>query len=133
MAQLQDLEQLIANYQRINQTDVERLEKILPTEQDIAGLFAQLQVLTDEHGFSLESVNINQESEQPGPSANAAAGIKKLTITINVVGPSYPAFKALLDSVEYNLRLLDVNAVYFSPETNNYSVNLFTYYFSDPQ
>ena len=46
-------------------------------------------------------------------------------------GQPYPAFKALLDSIEYNLRLLDVNAVYFSPETNNYSLNVFTYYVDD--
>lgn len=128
--QLVDLKQLLANYQRINQADVERLEKVLPTKKDVAGLFAQLQVLADEQQFSLASVNINQEPEKPADQPDADR-IKKLTLTITLIGQSYPAFKALLDSIEYNLRLLDVNAVYFSPETNNYSLNVFTYYVSD--
>ena len=128
--QLVDLKQLLANYRQINQVDVERLEKVLPTKNDIAGLFSQLQTLADEQQFSLASVNIDQEPEKLADQPDADR-IKKLTLTITLVGQPYPAFKALLDSIEDNLRLLDVNAVYFTPETNNYSLNVFTYYVSD--
>ncbi|OGY49960.1 MAG: hypothetical protein A3J59_00890 [Candidatus Buchananbacteria bacterium RIFCSPHIGHO2_02_FULL_56_16] len=128
--QLVDLKQLLANYQQLNQADVLRLEKILPAKKDVAGLFAQLQALADEQQFSVTSINIDHEPEKPAAEPDADH-IKKLTLTITLAGQPYPAFKALLDSIEYNLRLLDVNAVYFSPETNNYSLNVFTYYVDD--
>ena len=48
-AYLQNLKELIANYQKVNQADTDKLKKILPAEKDIPGLFVQLQALTEKY------------------------------------------------------------------------------------
>lgn len=124
---LQELKELVGNYQRINQTDIDKLNQILPKDKDIAGLFVQLQALSRENGFILSSVNINQEPVKSSKSG-AKDEIRKLNISLNLIGSDYQSLKRLLEAIEYNLRLFDVNAVYFSPGVPRYSINLFTYY-----
>ncbi len=121
---LADLEKLVANYQKINKSDVENLDQILPTQKDIPGLFVQLQALAQENGFTLATVNLEEE-----PSITSREEkIRKININLNLVGGDYQSLKKFLEAVEYNLRLFDVDAVYFSPDSNNYSISLFTYY-----
>lgn len=128
---LEKLKQLEANYNKIAQADIDKLEKILPEEKDIPGLFVQLQALAEDHGFLLTSVSIG---DMPDNTANkkSVATIQKMNISINLIGrgtSSYTEVKNFLSALEYNLRLFDVNAVYFSPDSSEYSINIFTYYY----
>ena len=66
------------------------------------------------------------------PEDETAAQLQKLTVNVELIGTlgnSYPEVKNFLSDLEKNLRIFDVNAVYFSPDSNTYSVNLFTYYY----
>jgi len=125
---LAQLKLLNENYQRISQGDASKLDKVLPSQKDIPGLFIQLQALAAENNFRLIAVNIDEEADQ-AIDENKIAGIKRLNISLNLVGGNYLSLKQFLEDVESNLRIFDVNAVYFSPDSENYSVNLFTYYF----
>ncbi len=65
------------------------------------------------------------------PATPALSGnIGKLNITLNLMGSenNYLDIKSFLTALESNLRLFDVNAVYFSPGTPTFTVNLTTYY-----
>jgi len=127
---LEDLKKLEASYQKVSQEKSEKLEKILPKDKDISGLFVQLQALAEEQGLFLDSVSINEVPEAIKGN-QAADKIKKLGVSLNLTGSAnsgYGEIKDFLSLLEYNLRLFDVNAVYFSPDSPNYSINLFTYY-----
>ena len=54
--------------------------------------------------------------------------MKRLGVSINLLGDSYGAFKRLLEVLEVNVRLFDVNSVFFAPDSDSYSLNFFTYY-----
>lgn len=154
---LNDIRKLNDNYSKINQSEIERLKKILPSEADIAGLFASMQILTTKSGILLTSINIAEAAETAAsartPSAAASAGdiddgegmpaaatatrttaasgkIGKLNITLNLQGSenNYSDIKAFLTALENNLRLFDVNAVFFSPGSPAFSISLTTYY-----
>jgi hypothetical protein len=129
---LRDLKKLAANYQEVNQTDIEKLKKILPEEKDIPGLFVQLQALAEEYNFLLVNVSIN-ESAEAAQKKTGVGGIKKLSISLNLISSGetgdYDELKEFLTTLEHNLRLFDVNAVYFSPESPNYTLDIFTYYY----
>lgn len=141
---LEALKQLAVNYQKINQAEVNRLKAILPTDKDLPGLFVQLQALAEENNFLLADLNISELADrqaagsllaaEPAAAKKSAGGqLKKLAINLNLVGSKssgYPELKRFLDAVEQNLRLFDVEAVYFSPDSPKYSLTLFTYYFS---
>lgn len=129
---LEGLKTLIANYQKINQADVEKLKQILPEEKDIAGLFIQLQALAEKNNLLLAGVSINDSAEDKGTSSKIGK-IKRLSLSLNLVGGKgkegdYNKIKEFLASLESNLRLFDVDAVFFSPDSPAYSVNIFTYY-----
>ena len=128
---LNDLKRLIANYQNISQTDIDRLKKILPKGKDIPGLFVQFQALAEENNLLLASVSIN-ETPETLIAKETAGTISKLDISLDLVGAGgsdYEGIKEFLASLENNLRLFDVNAVYFNPDSTVYSVDLFTYYY----
>lgn len=125
---LEDLKKMVDNYRMINKSEIEKLNQILPEEKDIPGLFVQFQALAQENGFILTSININQEPERVASSEDRGE-IKKLNISLNLIGKDYEALKVLLEAIESNLRLFDVNAIYFNPDSNDYSINLFSYYF----
>ncbi len=133
-AYLADLKSLDNNYKLINQKDIEKIKMILPEEKDIAGIFVQLESLAKENNLFLDGVSINEaETENIDSAEKNNDGIKKLSIKLNLTSTTedgdYNEIKNFLSSLEYNLRLFDVNAVYFSPGSPTYSINLFTYYY----
>ena len=131
LAQLQDLNQ---NYQRINQSQIAQLEKILPGEKDVAGLFVQLQTLAENNNLLLSGITITETAEEVSKNQNKIKpnSIKKMNISLTLVGiqksNTYQEVKTFLKDLESNLRLFDVNGVYFDAESTDYTVNLFTYY-----
>jgi len=137
---LKSLKELSGNYQKISQDQIENLKKILPAEKDIPSLFVQLQTLTKQYNLMLATISINETSETPPTKKNKAQEetspvqeIKKMDISLNLIGEegenNYLAIKEFLSALENNLRLFDVNSVYFNPTSANYSINLFTYYY----
>ncbi len=132
---LRQLEKLVQNYQQINQAQIARLEHILPEQKDVAGLFVQFETLAKKNNFVLAGITITEAADEAsqGKSKTNPPLIKKLNVSLNLVGVeisnSYNEVKNFLDDVEKNLRLFDVNAVYFDADSTNYSVELFTYYF----
>lgn len=127
------LGELIANYKKINSQEVNKLKTLLPPGKDFAGLFVQLQGLAEENNFLLSSVNISEMPDQT-PAAGqkkSANTVKKLSVNVNLIGgktSGYENFKSFLASLEQNLRLFDVEAVYFTPQSPKYGLTLFTYY-----
>jgi hypothetical protein len=107
---------------------------ILPQEKDIAGLFSQFEYLASQQGLFLSGVSINETEIETKKSQQDVKGkVNKLNVTLSLTSTNqagdYEEIKDFLSDLEYNLRLFDVNSVYFSPDSPNYSVNLFTYYY----
>lgn len=128
---LKNLKELNGNYRKISKKEIDKLGKVLPKEKDIAGIFVQLEELTLKNDFLLTSININEIPSSIESNNDEALTINKLSITLNLVSTgsnSYNNLKLFLADLEDNLRLFDINAVYFSPGSTLYSVSLFTYY-----
>jgi len=131
---LANLKNLISDYKSISQEELKKVKQILPTEKDIPGLFVQLQALAESHGLFLSGISINEAADTAKSKAKQSSvrEIKKLNLSIGVVGPednNYERLKVFLTALENNLRLFDVNAVYFSPDSPTYSLEIFTYYY----
>lgn len=128
----QDLKALINNYKKIDEQDLEKLEKLLPYEKDIAGLFVQMQNLAQSNNLLISDLSINDAaSDTLSPNL---ANVKKLNISLNLIGAtddSYEEVKKFLKSLEENLRLFDVVGVYFAPKSPTYSLNILTYYLAE--
>lgn len=123
-----DLGELIKNYDSIAKSDLARLDQILPKEADISGLFVQLADLAAVYNLRLTGITVNEAAE----ITVAGQRIKSLNVSLNLLGPEgsgYFEIKNFLEGLEKNLRLFDVNAVYFNPKNPAYSLTLQTYYY----
>lgn len=132
---LNKLKDVSAKYHKINESEIEKLKKILPTDPEIAGLFIQLQDLAQKNNLLLANVSINETAPADESQANAASPdldqLKRLSISLNLISRgegSYEELKKFLTILESNLRVFDVQAVYFTPKSPNYSLSLITYY-----
>lgn len=129
---LLELKTLKSNYEKIKKADVDKLDKILPSKNDIPGLFVQLESLALENNLFLNSISINETPANPR-SKEAVSEIKKFTINLSLFTSSdgdYRGLKQFLEEIENNLRLFDVNSVFFDPNSSEYSISLFVYYYN---
>ncbi|OGY47418.1 MAG: hypothetical protein A3J65_00100 [Candidatus Buchananbacteria bacterium RIFCSPHIGHO2_02_FULL_45_11b] len=129
------LKDLIAGYKKINKQEINKLKILLPAGKDFSGLFAQLQGLAEENNFLLSGLTISELPDAAAAAAEqkkpASSAVKKLSISVNLMGgktTGYENLKSFLSSLEQNLRLFDVEAVYFTPQSSKYSLTLLTYY-----
>lgn len=168
LAEIENYAQYLADYllklqslqtaqRQLTAETLDKLSKILPNDQDIAGLFVQFQTIAEENGFILEAIDISQpktETAAAGPqmaeeefsddqqvplisgpmpasasTPTPASTIKKLEISLTVSGNGYSALKNLLSAIEFNLRLFDISELTFDDiETGPYTIGLRTYY-----
>ena len=127
---LKDLSGLTNHYQQINANDLARINQALPQGKDVAGLLVQLQNLAENNGLLLASVSVNDPTEAMA-GKDGKSDIQQLSVNLSLIGSQnnvYRQLKGFLNSLETNLRLFDVSAVYFTPGSPAFSVNLITYY-----
>lgn len=126
--QLSELKKLAENYSQLLKSDIEKIEKILPSEEDIPGLLVQLENTAKNNIFNILSLDINSIQSLSKNKQNDS--IKKLAITLTIEGGGYTDLKLFLSQLESNLRLFDVEALNFTSGSNLYTLNISTYYSS---
>lgn len=141
---LSTLQQLNDNYAEIDSQNKVRLERILPKESDIPGLLVQLEALAESEDVLLASLSFKEvpkvapstrrSRKRPVEEESSAvmAQLNKVTIDLNLVTNSvtgdYRKVKSFLTAIEHNLRIFDVNSVFYSPGSPNFTISLVTYY-----
>jgi len=82
---LASLKKLNENYQKVSQTDLDKLNKILPEEKDIPGLFNQMQNIAEANNLVLSSISFSEATET-NKNKKSESKIKKVSISLNLVG-----------------------------------------------
>lgn len=124
---LEQLKALIENYNKISPAEINRIKMILPRDKDIPGLFVQFQELATKNNLLLAAINFND-----APATTETTGLKKISINVDLISSSeisYQAIKKFIASVETNLRLLDIDSIFFIPNSSNYSLTILAYYY----
>lgn len=127
---LDEIERVKDGLVSFNESQRARLAAIVPRQQDIAGLFVQMQALAQRHGFVLPSVDI---AAAPAVTAldgePSGSGLGELSLTFSVSGQDYERLKYFVSDLQQNLRLFDISVVNFSSaQEGPYSLTLKTYY-----
>lgn len=109
-------DQLLQIYNSITQPEIERLEKMLPTNPDNVKLILEIDALAKTQGLSLQNVKIkestdnDQKNNKTGVKANTDIGT--LTLEFTTTGP-YPGFVNFSSILERNLRIMNIKRVSF--------------------
>jgi Tfp pilus assembly protein PilO len=99
----------------------------VPDSSSIAEIVSALDTISRQTGLQLVGIAV-----QGGSRGGDNEVSSNLTIPVQLVG-GYESLAAFLNSVEQNLRLLDVISVSISPDTNNpallhFDLQLFAYF-----
>lgn len=141
---LEKLEKITRDYEGIAEEKIKKIESVLPSVEDLPGIFVQMEALAKENEFILSSVEIKKEESgirnlafaeasageqvQRTPDSFGESRIKEIGITLKLENGSYERFKKFLSEVEKNLRILDVISVSFDSKGTSFGVELKTYY-----
>ena len=146
------LKKLEAEYNDIlsqRQADLDKLNKLMPQDPQIAELFSLSEKLAVANGFEVNSVDFSEKIEdQKTTEVVVDNGLRQVIIhlivqkTLTEEGEpldgltSYQSFKKYLDALETSLRLMDVQTVSFDslvegsedPQPDIFNFDIITYY-----
>jgi len=122
-------------YEAIEKAEKEKVNLILPDEEDIPELFLMLDIIAKESGLRLTSISATEKIKQTGKSEEGLEEnfslnqLGVLDVTLSLSGGSYNKFKIFLDKVERNIRLLDIKLIGFEAGLETLEIALSTYFF----
>lgn len=118
--------------------DINQLYNILPPQEDLPNIMAQIEALVNSHGFKLGSINMTAEESNLSnniPLVNLEENtnsdlIKEIDVNLFVFSDEggYLRIKELLDALEHHIRFMDVLSFSFEEDMRAYSIVLKTYY-----
>lgn len=120
-------EGIMATYNSIPGSKLERLSNFLPQKPDSGSILVMLESLARDRGIRLRRVEFAKTEPQPQtPSGQAAARIvrqeetKFNTVSYTfTVSASYEAFRSFIAALEKSLRVVDVTDIAFSGGPSN--------------
>ena len=114
---------VLADYNSISQTDINRLDKIIPNEFN-AVLFANdVSTLASGYGITVKDFKINEpKTEVRDVIINQPKneGFKTITVSFRLSG-GYSQFVRFLSDLESSLRLVDVTSLSVKPNSSQAS------------
>lgn len=118
---------LLTSFESISAVEKDRLEKILPKEQDAVGFSRDLDTIASQYGISIKTVAVENNADPESRLLVLPEGqrpYEKTVFSFSFIS-NYPNFIKLLNDLERNLRVMDVRTVAFKTgETGLYEHQL---------
>lgn len=130
-------DKLLSKYNAISSEDIDRLNRLLPSDADSGDLLAMAENMAKGHGLLLKNMNIKEGPQSADTSATLGKPpppYKTVTLSFSVSGP-YASVLAFFADLSKSLRLVDMSAIGFSSSpTDNYQYEITarTYYAVPP-
>jgi hypothetical protein len=133
---LASLQTAIADFNKIDQVDLDRVNAILPNNYDKELLYGEIEEIIVKSGYEPTLISISKEDDALKEGATppkivvpkVSDKIGLVNISINISAIDYAGLKNLLDVFENNLRLIDVEKVALTPD-KTVNLQLVTYYY----
>ena len=146
------LEKLQSNFEDLSSRQVEEIESVVPSEREVPNLLVNLDGLARASGnevvdmsFAIrdkkEKVGLDRalgKTERQGVIENLTEALASesypfaklwvLTVNLKVKGTGYSDFKKFIETVEKNLRIMDIKDFQFDPKQEIFSLSLETYF-----
>ena len=119
------------NYQKLDNDDIEKINKLLPGKPEIENLLVMIETLANKNNFLIGSIQASwdeKESKNIMDVNKQKLGIREVNVTLPVSEIDYNGFKKLLNVIENNLRIFDIRTISFSPKGNSANLQFVTYY-----
>lgn len=122
---LVDAQSLVAVYNKLSRQDREKLQRILPSGEQVPLLMSQIEALFESEQLFLTSFSAFHLEN----SILTPAGMEIVSIEMGFLAPQdYQTYKSLLEKLESHVRLLDIRTVEYSPGNNTFTISAFAYF-----
>ena len=112
---------LLATYNSISKSDLEKLDQILPQNTDTGGVLVAMEKITQDRGVRLRRAEFKTGQDNNLKVVQASNSMFNTLDLSVVVSSSYDSFKSLLNAIEKSSRVIDVSNISFSVgQTNLY-------------
>ncbi len=107
---IDQVRKLIAQYQGVAKLG-ESLSLALPEDESVSSIMSQINAISQASGLTIQSVGINYlPAKQATVKLTSAKGIGSLKLDLKLAG-SYSALKNFLQSLETNIRIMDMQSL----------------------
>ncbi len=114
---LAERDKLIAKQNTFSQSDLSKLQTLLPDSVDSVSLIIELDSIASQFGMRIRNFSATP-GDQSGTLGVNTSPLGTLTLTFTTTA-SFETFVAFLKAIENDLRLIDVSSVTFSSASNN--------------
>ena len=121
---------LFAKFNAIPNSDISRLEKILPNNVDNVKLILELDRIASQQGMDIKKINVKEASGEESGLGPSGRGYGTIDIGLTLTG-SYSAFRGFLSALEKSLRIVDVTSLNFRAagfDFDQYNITVRTYW-----
>jgi hypothetical protein len=134
LRQLQTLQKM---YDEINPADIDKIKQIVDRDNDSNGLLKELDYIITDNGMkALEIKSVPTEDSfeivnYAGSSKRSDDLLKSTRVwrtTVQIANVDYFDLRNALRTIEYNIRLMDVQALSYDPVKKTASIELLTYH-----
>ncbi len=134
---LESLQRSIAAAETIPADTLMRVDEALPRRVGLPKLLQTMSLIAEQNGVQLSSVQFNEPKQSSTETQQARAlSAAPLDINLTLNSPSYAATRRFLESVERNLRVLDVQQITVTSNEQSgeltYTLQLRTYTLNAP-
>lgn len=129
----QKRDDLKVKYENLPQNEVQKLEKVLPSQSDIVSLAVNFDSIAARYGISIKSINSTDSSTQSVDGivqAPSSSLYHEATVTLSFIA-DYESFRGFMSDIEKSLRIIDIQSVTFESSDNglyDFKVTVKTYW-----
>lgn len=133
-------DELLEKRKSIKNSDVRRLEKLIPESADNVKLILHFEEFAEDHNLKIQAASTSQDGvleEEEGQSQSFDVETNEygvITLDFTIEG-TYTNFISFLETIERNLRITDIRSLTITPdqEGDNYSyqISVDTYWLKD--
>lgn len=126
-------DQLLAKYNAIPQTQIDRLERMVPNNVDNVRLVLEVDRIAAKYSMSIKNIKLSKESasKEKNLIGKSDKPYGTLGLEFSVDGP-YQNFISFISNLEKNLRIVDIDGISFSSATGEeviqFGVKIRTYW-----
>lgn len=108
-------DELLSKYNTVSQENIERLDKILPSQSGAMKFILEMESIAQKNGVIMKRIDIKEQEEtaKKDNSGEMAKPWESVPFSAKLSG-SYRSFYLFIKDLEKSLRLTDVNIVNFS-------------------
>lgn len=113
---------LVDKENSFNQSDLAKLQKLLPDNVDNIRLFLDIQGVASRYGTSIQDISVADQGQTSGATtaaigpSNKSYGQMVLSFSINI---SYENLNLFLNDLENSLRLVEIKSLTFTTDNKN--------------